>query len=544
MPDANDMDLVRDFTRQNSEAAFAELVRRHINLVYSVALRYTGHPEDAQDVTQMVFLILAQKAAGLRERTVLTGWLYETTRFTAAKVLRTKARRAAHELEACMQTTLNESDSGDVWRQLAPHLEEAMGRLGEHDRTLLALRFYENKSGAEAAALLGIREVTAHKRTARAVEKLRKFFATQGVTVSASGLVVVITANAVQAAPAGLALTIATAATLAGTTLAATTNATAIKAIAMTMLQKTIIGATLAAAVGTGIYEARQVSHLRAQNQTLQQQQAPLADQIERLQHERADATIRLTLLAEAVSKVKGNSAELLKLRGEVARLRMDARELNDPVVQNALAWKEKKEKLQRMFEQAPDKRIPEMQMLTDQQWLDVAKDKNLDSEEGIRQAMSETRQEAKNTFAPLLATALQKFMMANSSQLPKGLEELKPYWKGPVDDALLGRYKLAAGGSPDRLTAVVENSVVDDDYDRTVEIGPHHWGAAPESIETMKARMKQLAPALQLFADANNGQRPPNLSLLKPYISTHEQEVAYYFLLKSKVTFDTLPIK
>jgi uncharacterized protein (TIGR03435 family) len=209
MPDANDMDLVRDFARQNSETAFAELVRRHINLVYSVALRCTGSPEDAQDVTQAVFIILAQKAAGLRERTVLTGWLYETTRFTAARLLRTKARRAAREQETYMQSTLNEPDTDSVWQLLAPHLEVEMSRLAERDRTLLALRFYENKTGAEAAALLGIGEDAAHKRTARALEKLRTFFSKRGVTLSVALITVAVSANSVQGAPLGLAATIA-----------------------------------------------------------------------------------------------------------------------------------------------------------------------------------------------------------------------------------------------------------------------------------------------------------------------------------------------
>lgn len=148
MPDANDMDLVREFARRNSEPAFAELVRRHLNLVHSVALRLTGSAADAQDVTQAVFITLARKAAGLRERTVLTGWLYEATRFTAARFLRSRARRQAREQEACMESTRNESDPHNAWQQLAPHLETAMARLGEADRTLLALRFYENKTGA------------------------------------------------------------------------------------------------------------------------------------------------------------------------------------------------------------------------------------------------------------------------------------------------------------------------------------------------------------------------------------------------------------
>jgi RNA polymerase sigma factor (sigma-70 family) len=208
MADANDMDLVREFARQNSETAFAELVRRHINLVYSVALRFTGNPGDAQDVTQAVFIILARKAAGLPARTVLTGWLYETTRFTAIRLLRSHARRQAREQEAYMQSTLNQSGTDHLWRQLAPHLEAAMSRLNAKERTLLALRFYENKTGAEAAALLGIREEAAHKRTARALEKLRKIFTKRGVSSTTAILAGAISANSVQAAPAGLAATI------------------------------------------------------------------------------------------------------------------------------------------------------------------------------------------------------------------------------------------------------------------------------------------------------------------------------------------------
>ena len=158
MPDANDMDLVREFARNNSETAFAGLVQQHVNLVYSVALRCTGNDCDAQDVTQAVFIILARKAASLREKTVLTGWLYETTRFTAAQLLRTNARRHAREQEVYMQSTLNEADPAAIWEKLSPHLETAMSKLAERDRALLVLRFYENKSGSEAAALLGIRE--------------------------------------------------------------------------------------------------------------------------------------------------------------------------------------------------------------------------------------------------------------------------------------------------------------------------------------------------------------------------------------------------
>jgi RNA polymerase sigma factor (sigma-70 family) len=330
MPDANDMDLVREFARRNSEAAFTELVRRHLNLVYSVARRCTGNDGDAQDVTQAVFIILARKAAGLRERTLLTGWLYETTRFAAARLLRTNARRHAREQEAYMQSTLNgggdapsELGHEKIWRQLSPHLEAAMSRLSERDRALLVLRFYENKSGPEAAALLGIREDTAHKCVARAIEKLRKFFAQRGVTLSGPAIAGAVSANSVQAAPAGLAAIISATA-LSGTTITTAAVLAVTKAIAMTTLQKTLITTALVATVGAGIFEAHQNSQLREQNQTLQQQQAPLAEQIQQLQSERDNATNRLASSREENEQLKSNpnETELLKLRGEVGVLK------------------------------------------------------------------------------------------------------------------------------------------------------------------------------------------------------------------------------
>ena len=75
MEPVNDSALLRQFAENHSDEAFAELVTRHVNLVYSVALRQAGHPQNAEEITQAVFIILAKKAAGLRHEKALSSWL-------------------------------------------------------------------------------------------------------------------------------------------------------------------------------------------------------------------------------------------------------------------------------------------------------------------------------------------------------------------------------------------------------------------------------------------------------------------------------------
>ena len=275
MNSLTDQRLLREYTERRVEAAFGELVRRHVDLVYAAALRMVRDAHLAEDVTQGVFVALAQSAGQLTERPVLSGWLHRTTQNIAANAVRSDVRRRAREQEAAAMNDLLSTEPGAGWEELAPHLDAVLGELSEPDRDALLLRYFERKSAREMAQTLGTSEEAAQKRVSRAVDRARELLAKRGVTASASGLVVLLSANVVQAAPVGLALSITVSAAVAGTALTSLTTTTATKTLAMTTLQKVLIATTLAAAIGVGTYEARQASLLRAQVKTLQQQPVP-----------------------------------------------------------------------------------------------------------------------------------------------------------------------------------------------------------------------------------------------------------------------------
>ncbi len=321
----SDAELLREYAQTRCEQAFRELVDRHLNLVYSAALRQVRVPQLAEEVAQQVFVELSQAARRLRPGTVLCAWLYQIARRTAIDVVRRETRRQAREKTA---TEMNALNGPGEWTQVEPLLDEAMAALDETDRTAVLLRYFENKSLREVGHLLGTSEDAAQKRASRAVERLREFFAKRGVAVGAGGLVVVLSANAVQAAPLGLAGTISAAALLTGAAIETSTLAAASKAITMTTLQKTVVATTVAVLAGAGMFQAHQNSQLRGTVETLRQQQAPLSNQIQQAESERNRAVAELAELKSQASGSKQGQSDLLRLRGDVTRLSNSSAEL------------------------------------------------------------------------------------------------------------------------------------------------------------------------------------------------------------------------
>ena len=314
--------LLADYVQSGSDAAFRELVTRYVDLVYSTALRLVdGDSHQAEDVAQTVFVDLARTARTLSGEVKLGGWLHRHTCFVAAKTMRGERRRQSRERQAVEMNALQDNSEAN-FSLVGPILDEAINELGEADRTAILLRFFEQQDFRSVGAAIGSNEDAARMRVMRALEKLQELLTRHGVTTSAGALSVALSAHVVQAAPAGLAFTIATAAALAGTTIVTTTTtAAAAKAIAMTTLQKSLIAAALVAAVGTGVYQARQSSTLRTEIQSLQRQQASLSEQNRQLASERDEATRQQAALRAENQRANGN-AELLRLRGEVGILR------------------------------------------------------------------------------------------------------------------------------------------------------------------------------------------------------------------------------
>jgi RNA polymerase sigma factor (sigma-70 family) len=312
--------LLADYVNTGSETAFRELVSRYVDLVYSAAVRLVnGDRQLAEDVTQTVFVDLARLARTLSRDVMLGGWLHRHTCFVASTALRSERRRQNRERQAVEMNALEEPSPADL-QSVAPLLDDAINQLGAEDRTAILLRYFEQRDFRSVGEVLGSNEDAARKRVGRALEKLHSSLTKRGVTLSAAALATLMAAQAVTAAPAGLAVSVSTVA-ITGAATGSATALTLLKIMSTTKLQIGILTAVVAAIAIPLVMEHQEKIKLRQENMTLRQQAARM-DQLT-AENQRLTKLVAQTT-ATSTAPTNESSRELLKLRGEVGRLRLE----------------------------------------------------------------------------------------------------------------------------------------------------------------------------------------------------------------------------
>jgi RNA polymerase sigma factor (sigma-70 family) len=299
-------ELLRRYVNEGSESAFAELVREHINLVYSAALRETNGDEAlAKDISQAVFIELVRKSRSLVDHPSLAGWLYTTVRFVAANLRRAEQRRRCREEEAqSMRDLLSEDSPDQAWQQIRPVLDGALHELNAADRTALVLRYLEDRSLREVGAVLGIQENSARMRVDRALEKLRGLLGRRGITSTTSGLVAALAVGAITPAPEALAAAIAST-TLASGAAAGTTSLIIMNL--MTATKITLISALVVAGIAVPAWQQTRLQKARSENLQLRAHEADRHDQKTEVASTQTEA--------ERLRKGETDQAELQQLR-------------------------------------------------------------------------------------------------------------------------------------------------------------------------------------------------------------------------------------
>ncbi len=190
-PETGDAELLKAFATDRNERAFENLVRRHVGLVHGLALRRTGDTSLADEVTQNVFTLLAQKSVSLQGHPTLGGWMAKTTAFESMRLSRNEQtrRRKMHALQDDPSQTLSTTPDDPAWEEAQTMLDQALASLSDSDRNAVVLRFYEKKNFKRIAELLGKSDDACQKQVSRAIEKLSRWFQRRGIALSSGAVI-------------------------------------------------------------------------------------------------------------------------------------------------------------------------------------------------------------------------------------------------------------------------------------------------------------------------------------------------------------------
>ncbi|ACB76069.1 RNA polymerase sigma factor [Opitutus terrae] len=319
-----DLELLRRYAETGSEAAFAELVRRRIGLVYSVALRHTRDPHLAQDATQTVFADLARKAATLSKQTVLIGWFHRSAHYAAMNIMRAEWSRSAREREVQhMHRVFAGEQPPEAWENARPLLDEVLSELEAKDRDAILLRYLDGCGFAEVGARLGLSENAARMRVDRALDKLQAGFARRRLTSSAAVLGTVLAQQALADVPAGLASVVAHAA-LSSAAAGTAPALTFVQIMTTTKMIASVGGLALTMAIVGAGYQMHVRRAAETELNRVTQEHGALNTKRETLERAAADAERHVAELKQAAAE-----AETKRIAQATAAQQLAARHAN-----------------------------------------------------------------------------------------------------------------------------------------------------------------------------------------------------------------------
>ena len=460
--------LLAKYSKTGSEAAFRELTERYLNLVYSTALRLVnGDSHLAEDIAQTVFTDFAQSAKNLSGEVRLGGWMHRHTFFVAAKTLRSERRRQARERRAAEMNPASNDPEASL-ASIAPILDEAINQLRAADRAAILLRFYEQLDFRSVGQAMGTNEAAAQKRVSRALGKLQGLLKHRGITLSAVALGTLLTAHAVTAAPAGLAVGISGAA-LTGASSQIGTTSSLLKLMASLTLKNGAVAAIIAAGVVTPLLLQHQASARMVERDNLLNTQSA---QLAQLAADNQRLSNQLATAQNAASPDNAQLSQVLKLRSEAGLLRKSAQTMTD-AKSAPLSREEQLDSLRQMYathvnqlkawlDAHPSEKIPELMTIPESipGWTPRAETK-------LKTASKQTAAVLRANAEPVDFSYLYRKPCGRSPKankpIPTDLSQLRPYF--PIAD---GQGRAAA------LLAIVPSASLVSDLQSGMIWGHH----------------------------------------------------------------------